>query len=293
MLSLLCYLPQRVGAALTALPREALSTATELRLRLDGPVSLTLGGKNMCFDRAGRFCTVEKGLRCTKEELADCVALLTKSSLYSYGDCIRQGYLPFGKGGRAGISGDAIVKNGTLVGFSTIHGINLRLRRFIKDYGYEAARRIREKGLRGALIYSPPNCGKTTLLTSIAALLAGDSLGRPLKVALADERWELFVPELKGSLVDAICGVEKAHAIELLCRTMSPQVLVCDELAAADGAPLRRVLGMGVALVATAHAENRQELTNRPFIKELLDTGAFPLLIRLGTDFRYSVEEYL
>ena len=230
---------------------------------------------------------------CKSDALKECVARITGSSLYSYGETLKKGYIPFGEGCRAGVCGEGIVKNGVLAGFNKIYGINLRVRRFIKDFGYEAARRIREKGIRGALIYSPPNCGKTTLLSSIAALLSDGSVGAPLKVGIADERGELYVPALKNGLADVLCGVDKAIAIELLCRSMSPQVLICDELAAADGAPLSQVLGMGVAVVASAQASSREELLRRPFVAELVDKGAFPLLVGLRADFSYVVEEYL
>lgn len=293
MLRLLPYLPQRVATAVAGLPGDALSNSTELRLRADAPASITLGGKNRCFTADGVFCPVGRGLACTRKEMEECVSLISGASLYSFGDCLRQGYLPFGDGYRAGICGDGIVRNGVPEGFSRIYGINLRIKRFVADCGYEAARRITEKGLRGALIYSPPNCGKTTLLKSLALLLSNGSLGRAYKVAVADERGELFVPELRQGLVDGLCGVEKSRAIELLCRSMSPEVLICDELAACDGAPLLQVLGTGVAVLASAHAATAAELAARPFIGALLAQGAFPLLIGLNGDYSYSVKEYL
>ena len=293
MLRLLPFLPQGLGFAVAKLPKEASSVATELRLRANAPVSLTLGGKNRCFNGDGRFCPVGQGIVCGEKELEECLSLLSRSSLYSFGDCIKQGYLPFADGCRAGICGEGIVRDGVLTGFSRVYGISLRLKRFISDFGFEAARRITEKGVRGALIYSPPNCGKTTLLKSLALLLSNGSMGRAYKVAVADERGELFVPELRGGLVDALCGVKKSIAIELLCRSMSPEVLICDELSADDGAALMQVLGMGVAVVASIHAATAAELKRRPFAAALLDKGAFPLLIGIDNSFGYTVEEYV
>ncbi|MBQ3195878.1 MAG: hypothetical protein IJB65_05365 [Clostridia bacterium] len=292
MLRLLPYLPQRLAFAVAKLPREVSDSVTELRLRAGGPVSLTVGGKNRCFNACGRFCPVGQGLSCSEEELKECLTLLSRASLYSFGDSIKQGFLPFADGCRAGVCGEGIVRDGVLAGFSRVYGISLRLKRFIGDFGFEAARRITEKGLRGALIYSPPNCGKTTLLKSIALLLGNGSMGRAYKVAIADERCELFVPELRSGLVDALCGVKKSTAIELLCRSMSPQVLICDELSAEDGAALGQVLGMGVAVVAGIHADTAEGLCRRPFAAELLRRGVFPLLIGLNERYEYNVEEY-
>lgn len=286
------YLPPRLKMAVLSLPDGAAGTATELRLRRDGPVSLTVAGKNLCFDPSGRFCPPPSALRCDGDDISGCISLITGASLYSYGESLRQGYIPFGDGYRAGICGEGVVINGTLTGFNKINGINLRVRRFVKDFGYEAARRITEKGLRGALVCSPPNRGKTTLLKSVAFLLSTGALGKAYRVGLADERGELSVPRLKEGLTDAIVGVKKSLAIELLCRSMSPEVLICDELAAEDAAPLSQVVGMGVCLVASAHASGVTELKSRPFINALLQTGAFPLIICLGEGFDYRVEEY-
>lgn len=293
MLRLLPYLPAPLAAAVAGLSPAVLDAATELRLRAGGPVSLTAGGKNRCFNAKGRFCSVEKAMVCTDAMVEECLSLLSRSSLYSFGDCLKQGFLPFADGCRAGVCGEGIVHGGELVGFSRVYGISLRLKRFIKAYGFEAARRIGEKEPRGALIYSPPNGGKTTLLKSTALLLGDGSVGRAYKVAVADERGELFVPELRGGLVDALCGVKKPLAIELLCRSMSPEVLFCDELSSEDGEAISQVLGMGVAVVASVHAASFEELCRRPFAARLLESGAFPLLIGIEKDFTYTVKEYL
>ncbi len=292
MKSLIPYLPSRLRLAVERLPSEAHTHATELRLRLDAPLSVTLRGKNLCFDAQGRYTAPPDGYRCDKAELDTCVDLLTRSSLYCYGEYVAKGYIPFGNGGRAGICGEAIVKDGRVEGFRSIWGINLRVRRFVADFGLAAARRIAEKGLCGALVYSPPDRGKTTLLSSVAYLLSTGALGKVYRVAVADERGELFVPQLRQGLADGMWGVPKAQAIELLCRSMSPQVIVCDELAPEDALPLSQVLGTGVTVLASAHGGSRDELLRRPFIRSLLDMGAFPLLVGIGADYSYRVEEY-
>lgn len=249
-------------------------------------MSVTSGGKNLCFDAEGKIGTPKKALHCSAEELKECIALLTRTSLYSYGDELCAGYLPFGNGCRAGVCGEAIVRDGVFRGFSEIYGINLRLSRFVADCGEHAARSICEHGLCGALVYSPPGKGKTTLLRGIAA-----ELSHKYRVALADERYELYVPQLKTGLIDALCGLKKSAALSLLCRSMSPQVIVCDELAAEDETAVLNALGAGVSIIASAHADSAEGLYTRPFVRRLLESGAFPLLIGIGENFEYTVEE--
>jgi len=288
---LLRYLPIRISRAVAALPERIAEGLTEIRLRAGGPVSVTSGGRNHTFTESGLLCPVERALRCCESELEECVALLSRSSLYSFGDTVKNGYIPFGDGCRAGVCGEGIVQNGETLGFRKIHSVNLRQRRFIRDFGLEAAKRVSENGLKGALVYSPPGFGKTTLLRSVAALLSDGSLGRAYRVALADERGELFVPELAAGLTDAVRGLKKAEAARLLCRSMSPEVLICDELSPEDAGAMTDALNTGVCVIASAHADSVSGLKSRPFIAKLLETGAFPLLIGIGEGFRYRVEE--
>ena len=286
MQSLLAYLPLSIARAVTSAPQSITDSLTEIRLRLGGPLSLTSGGKNCCINGEGKPCLPSVAFVCTEEHIAECLSLLTKGSLYSYGDALCQGYLPFGNGGRAGICGEARVQNGVITGFSTVYGINLRLCRFFPDYGAEAARHIKQGGLKGALIYSPPNRGKTTLLRSIAS-----KLGEKYRVAIADERGELYVHQLRSGLIDRLTGLKKSHALTMLCRSMSPQVIICDELAPEDETALHNALGVGVCIVASAHGESAASVTARPFIGRLIEAGAFPLLIGIGEDYGYRVEE--
>lgn len=287
MEELISYLPLHIARGLLALPTGIVEQLTEIRLRLYGPLSVTAMGKNYFLDKVGKPCTPEKAIICTEEDISTCLSLLTKGSLYSYGDALSEGYIPFGKGHRAGICGEARVNDGKLTGFSAIHGINLRLSRFFPDYGAKAVRHIADGTLKGALIYSPPNRGKTTLLRSIAALLSAR-----YRVAIADERAELFVPQLALGLTDRLIGLKKSLALPMLCRSMSPQVIICDELAHEDEAALLNAFGAGVCIVASAHGESAASVASRPFMGRILKTGAFPLLIGIGDGFDYTVEEY-
>ena len=76
---LLPYLPQRIARAAVGLPEGIRQNLTEIRLRLDGPVSATSGGKNRAFNAAGAVCAPEKAIICTKEDISECISLLTKA----------------------------------------------------------------------------------------------------------------------------------------------------------------------------------------------------------------------
>ena len=119
------------------------------------------------------------------------------------------------------------------------------------------------------------NVGKTTLIRDLAAQISGGSF--PRRVALIDTRGELYIRRLfVGCLVDVLHGYPRAKGIEIATRTLSPEVIFCDEIGSAEEA--RAILGAqnsGVPLIATAHADGREALFRRPNIRLLYENGIF------------------
>ena len=94
---------------------------------------------------------------------------------------------------------------------------------------------------------------------------------------------KLFGRELfEGRLVDVLHGYPRAKGIEIATRTLSPEVIFCDEIGSAEEA--RAILGAqnsGVPLIATAHAESREALLRRPSIRLLYENHIFRYYIGL------------
>ena len=88
------------------------------------------------------------------------------------------------------------------------------------------------------LIISPPGRGKTTLLRDIARNLSM----RDYKVAICDERSEIagmasgVSPYTFGTMVDVLDGCPKAEGMRMLVRSMSPNVVIADEIGTEDDA---------------------------------------------------------
>jgi len=69
----------------------------------------------------------------------------------------------------------------------------------------------------------------------------------------------------------------------MLLRSMSPQVLICDEIGSeADAAALIEAANAGVKVVASAHATDCDELAARPVFAALLHAHAFERLVVLS-----------
>ena len=133
------------------------------------------------------------------------------------------------------------------------------------------------------LVLSPPGIGKTTFLRDFAASMAGKHRRR---VVLIDTRGELYMKELfAGTLCDVLTGYPKAKGIEIATRTLSPELIVCDELGDADEArALLSAQNTGVPIAASAHAADVAALLRRPNLRLLHDSAVFELYVTLSRE---------
>ncbi|MBE6692828.1 MAG: hypothetical protein E7586_05870 [Ruminococcaceae bacterium] len=273
------YLPMRISRAIHNLPKEIFDSANEIRLRKNSPLSVTVGNKNLLFDEQGRVCSPAVALCATEKEIEECIYKLTEGSLYTCDRYIAQGFIPLAEGGRAGVCGRANQN-----GFAEITSVNLRLHRFLPHTAKPLMDFFKSQGVCGTLVCAPPALGKTTFLRSAAYLLAAGKGINPLRVGIADERCELSAGIADFGLCDVITGMPKADAIALLTRTMSPQVIVCDEISAEETKSILCAQNTGVHLIASAHCKSPKDLLLRGDMKLLLSSGIFPLCVILGYD---------
>lgn len=134
--------------------------------------------------------------------------------------------------------------------------------------------------------------GKTTLLRDmICALSDGDEQRPACRVGIVDERGELAamyrgVPQLEvGAHTDVLDGCPKALGITMLLRSANPQVIAVDEITAEED--LRAMLSAahcGVALLATIHAANREELARKPLFARLLEMQVFQRIVTITVE---------
>jgi stage III sporulation protein AA len=282
------YLPLRISIALSSLPEGVLRDVNEIRLRRNGIVSLTAGMKNLFFDEGGRICTLGSALRVTDGEIDETLKRLTDGSLYSFDEFVSSGFIPLSVGGRAGVCGRANVQGGKTKGFSEITSLNLRVHRFIENCASPLVERFSEDGILGTVVCSPPAYGKTTFLRSVAHLLASGKGIPPKRVAIADERSEISVGLKSNGTLDVLSRMQKSEAITLLTRTMSPEVIICDEIGAHETESVLEAQNSGVPLIASAHCNRPDELLRRGRMKNLLENGVFPLCVLLSYDGGYK-----
>ena len=130
------------------------------------------------------------------------------------------------------------------------------------------------------LIFSPPGGGKTSLIRDLAARIGGGA--RHGGCAIVDERREFVREDYSGLAVDILRGYKKLEGIEIAKRALCPQVIIIDELSGAEAAALSSAVSMGVRLIATLHANSREELYRRAAVAGLIRSADFRMGVRLG-----------
>jgi len=194
-------------------------------------------------------------------------------SVFSHENEIRQGYVQMPGGVRAGLCGTAVLEKGRVRGMRDISSLVFRVPRDVPG----CADRLFRSGIdpaRGLLLAGEPGSGKTTLLREIARVLSVGQFTPCRRVAVLDSRGELGSGFDLGPCADVLQGFPKERAFGMALRTLSPEVIVCDELSPQDLGSVRQSAYAGVGLVATVHG-GRDHAASRPLCRKLLQTGGF------------------
>lgn len=265
---LLSVIPLRLRGWVDELGRE---DARELRLRINSPPELVLGSRCVKL-----LDTV------TREDLHFCVNAASRYSPWAAATMAR-GYLTAPGGHRMGICGQAVVREGEITGIREISAICIRIAREFPGIGDKL---VEIKG--SLLILGAPGWGKTTLLRD----LIRQKVRIGLQVAVVDEREELFPAGLGGcGGIDVMSGCSKARGVDMLLRTMGPDLIAMDEITArTDCEALQSAAWCGVSLLATAHASSLQDFLHRPVYEPLVQKGLFDTLVILHPDKSWHLE---
>ena len=100
-------------------------------------------------------------------------------------------------------------------------------------------------------------------------------IGETKRVAVIDSRYELCV-DSAGRLVDVYAGYPRGMGIRSAIYTMSPQVIVCDEIMGEEDTKLiASAFGAGVTVCASIHGDSVEGICRNTGIRALLEMGVF------------------
>lgn len=284
--------PQFLREMLSSLDPKARDAVEELRLREGFPLAVVQAGEEWTHP-------AWRGRPLTEEALRRVLETAGRGSVHTVLDQLRSGYVTAAGGVRVGICGEGATREGELLSFRRITSLALRVPHALPGVARPLLPQLAEGGeLSNTLILSPPGLGKTTLLRDLIRCVSLGEGVRPRRVGVADERGELGAGALRrhlGPRTDVLENCPKAAALLMLLRGMAPQVLAVDEITAPeDVAALCAAAGCGVTVLATAHGENRADLSRRAVYAPLWERSLFRRLvtIRRGqTGREYLVEE--
>lgn len=284
---------ERIGIPLKKLPADIKRRTQEIRLRVNRPVCLCCTGTTYFLNQSGRLtCWPDPDMMIAeRKDLEESFRNLCSYSIYSHENEIKNGYITLSGGHRAGICGTAVLQSGSVGGMRDISSINLRISREIEGAADLLLDGLGDRLGGGLLLAGAPSSGKTTILRDIARQLSGGARGSMKKVAVIDERGEIAgtymgAPQNNlGYCCDVLNGYPKAEGILLAVRSLSPEVIICDEVGSdAEVAAVEQGLNTGVTLIASIHAGSTGELMKRKQAQDLMKTGAFGNIALLSGD---------
>lgn len=260
------FLPPSIRAVTMSIEAQSLE---EIRLRRQKPLSVCMNNGNYFIDkRLGLTKKSSNPYIVTNNDMDIALELISQGSLYSFENEISQGFITISGGHRIGLVGKAVLKGSDIKYIKDISGLNYRFAKQILGAADIVMPSVCISGTpQNTLIISPPQCGKTTILRDISRQIS--EMG--YKVCVIDERCEIagMVDGVSsydiGLNTDVFDSCPKAEGMLLALRSMSPQVLITDEIGSnADIEALNTALSCGVSVVASIHASNRADLIHKP-----------------------------
>ena len=282
MRGLLALLPSGIAELLQRVPPEILNRMTELRLRAGQPLAVTVGARTLFLSSEGTTVTAEKGLLIPQETVQETLLSLCGHSLHGIEKTLDQGYFTAAGGFRVGV---CMLPDAGRQGLAL--SLCIRLPRELPGAAREVYPVWRKSS--GIILAGPPASGKTTVLRDLCRMISAGEQDGPCRTVLIDERNELSGWDGKraafrlGPCTDILFGILKEQALRRAIRTLSPQVILCDEIAdGREAAAIREGFYCGVKFAVTVHCGSRQEMGGNVIMRELMRTGAFSHIHLLG-----------
>lgn len=243
---------------------EGYSAINEIRIKKNANIYLIADGK-----------TVKSDIYVSESDIDEIFEYLCNHSLYAYASTIKEGYIPLGSGIRAGVCGGAILENGEIIGVKEISSINIRIPQKINNAGEYVYHLLKRSNFTSSvLIYSLPGVGKTSILRDLILKLSCDA--SLIRFSVIDSRNEIITPFMKSLSCDVFSSYPKGLGIELATRSMTPELIICDEISnEGESSAIMKASHAGVKLIATTHADTLNELKRKEILKDLIESETF------------------
>lgn len=253
----------------------------EIRVRVDRPIILKIQKNNIAIDYI-----------VNQREMLQIIERICENSIYAYKNQICEGFLTVKGGHRVGITGTVVIDNGNIINIKYISSINFRIARQVLNCSNRILKEIINKennNIFNSLIVSPPGCGKTTILRDTIRRISNgiDEMNFTGKTCgVVDERGEIAamykgIPQNDlGIRTDVIENVSKSKGMKMLIRSMSPEVIACDEIGSKDDVDaIENAINSGVKGIFTMHGKTLDDVRNNKDVYKIIENKQIEKII--------------
>lgn len=255
----------------------------EIRIRVGRPIIVNYKGNYQALQDRNEY-----GINfvCGSADLINYIlSVATKKSLYAFNNQIRNAFITTDSGIRIGLCGTVVYNEGSVSTIKDITSVNIRIPHNVPNCASKIMNLICCNGsVKNTLVISPPGAGKTTLLRDIVNKLSDEK--RINNILVVDERCEIALGNNVANLgmnVDVVSCAEKGFAFNECLKSMSPSVIVTDEVAKeSDLISIKQAVKSGVNVIASVHARSIDDLKQKNYFKEIIENRYFERYIVLS-----------
>lgn len=265
----------------------------EIRIRVNCPIILKFNNREEILQD-----------KITNEDTKEILQFVCENSIYAYQNEINHGYITIRGGHRVGITGNCVIENDKVINISHIYSLNFRISKQRIGSANEVIKHIidiENNNIFTTLIVSPPGAGKTTILRDLIRQLSTgiDYINFKGKtIGVADERGEIAAmykgtPQNDvGIRTDILDNVPKWVGMEMLIRSMAPQIIVADEIGnIEDVNAINYATSCGVKGIFTAHGETLEDINANLYLRKIIELNIFEIIIFLDKSNKGRIKD--
>jgi stage III sporulation protein AA len=279
--TILTFLPNTISEVVKNIPPNFMNKLEEIRVRINRPIEITANGNPQFLSYTA-----------TEDDALKLLNKIGHYSIYTLEEELKRGYVTIDGGHRIGLAGKVILENGQVKAIRNISSFNIRIAKEKIGIAEGIIPYLYKDNWMHTVIIGSPQTGKTTLLRDIARIISSGFSPlklSPFKVGIVDERSEIAgsvngIPQLTfGPRIDVLDACPKAEGMMMMIRSMSPDVLIVDEIGRKEDAmAIMEAVNAGIKLIMTTHGSSLAEVRNRPSLKYIFDQGFFQRFIELS-----------